>query len=351
MVNKKLIGVVVAVIVIAGIGAAVFGGVFTDNTKAEFNAVKSGVTKDCTSTPWVVAQQKGFFKKYGVNFTDVGEIAAPQRNAAFLSGQTNVIEEHPNGIINLIKSGAKIKVVAVIGAEPVNQTERADLKYHMHYLVKEGGLLNSSEDLKTFKEKNGRKIKIAVGATGICADLEANAYFRKLNISKDDYEFIVLADNQQEQALQQGSIDIATLHPPFFLKAEKDGGVKVLFTSTDAFGDAAGTTLLAFSEEYIEKYPGTIRDFLKAYTEATRWSNEHRDEAGELTAKFIDLPFTSNVHWYSPSNAIDETSRGYIQQWIDAMVTDGYLKKGEITVDDIVTDKFKDTWRTDLPDN
>jgi ABC-type nitrate/sulfonate/bicarbonate transport system substrate-binding protein len=351
MVNKKLIGIVIAVIVVVGVSAAFFGGVFADNTKADFNSVKSGVTKDCSSTPWVVAQQKGFFKKYGVNFTDVGEIAPPQQNAAFLSGQTNVVDNHPNNIINLIKSGAKIKAVAVSGAEPVNQTEKYDLKYHMHYLVKEGGLLNSTEDLKNFKEKNGRKIKIAVGATGICSDLEANAYFRKLNISKDDYEFVVLADNQQEQALQQGSIDIASLHPPFFLKAEKDGGVGVLFTSTDAFGDAAGMTLLCFSEEYIEKYPGTIRDFINAFKDAERWSNEHRDEAGELTAKFIDLPYTSNVHWYSPSGAFDDVSIGYLQQWIDAMVIDGQLKEGEFTPEDLYTTKFQDTWKTDLPDN
>ena len=350
MTKKKYIAISILIVIFV-FGGLFYGGIFDFQAKEATNTVKSGVTKDCTSTPWVVAQKKDFFKKYGVNFKDVGQIAPPQRKAAFLSGQTNVFEEHPNGIINLIKSGAKIRVVAVIGAEPVNQTERYDLKYHMHYLVKDGGLIKNADDLKKFKEKNNRKIKIGVAATGICADLEATAYLNKLNISKDDYEFIVINDDQQEQTLQQGLIDIASLHPPFFLKAEKDGGVNVLFTSTDAFGPAAGITLLAFSEDFINKYPGTVEDFIRAYTDSTRWSNDHRDEAGKLTAEFIDLPYTSNVHWYSPSNAIDDTSKAYIQQWIDAMVENGQLKKGEITVDDIVTYKFKDTWKTNLPDN
>jgi ABC-type nitrate/sulfonate/bicarbonate transport system substrate-binding protein len=349
MVNKKYAGVLVAVVAIVVIVVFAAGGSSVFSAKEANNTVEAAVTKDCAGTPWFVGQEKGFFKKYGVNFIDKGQIPEAQQAAAFINGEINVYENHPNAVINLLKSGAKAKSVAVLGAEPINHSTTNE--EHMHWLVREDSPLKTAEDFKTFKEKNGRPAKVAVAAKGICSDLETNAWFRKNNISKDYYEFVVLPDPQQEAALQQGSIDVASLHPPFFNKAEHDGGVRVLFTSTEAFGAAAGLTLVVFSEEYIEKYPDTIRDFLNAFKDGERWSNENREEAGEITAKDIGLPYTSNVHWYSPSGAINDVAKGYLQEWIDAMVIDGELKEGEVKVDDLYVDTFKDTWKTNLPDN
>ncbi|MDR3062617.1 MAG: ABC transporter substrate-binding protein [Methanobrevibacter sp.] len=348
MVNKKILGIVAVIVVIIIVVVVVGGGGTVFSSKQVNNTVEAAVTKDCAGTPWFVAQEKGYFKKYGVNFVDKGEIPVAQQSAAFISGEINVYAGHPNSVINLIKSGAKAKAVAVSEAEPTNESVE---KEHMHWLVKSDSPLKTAADFKIFKEENGRKVKVAIAAQGTCADLETNAWFRKNNITDEYYEFVVLPDPQQEAALQQGSIDVATLHPPFFNKAEHDGGVRILFTSTPAFGKAAGTVLIVFSDEYIEKYPDTIRDFLNAFKDGERWANDNREEAGEITAKDIGLPYTSNTHWYSPSGAINDVAKGYIQKWIDAMVIDGQLKEGEITVDQIVTDKFKDTWKTDLPDN
>ncbi|KZX10254.1 ABC transporter substrate-binding protein [Methanobrevibacter curvatus] len=348
MVNKKILGIVAVIAVIIIAVVVVGGGSTVFSSKQVNNTVEAAVTKDCAGTPWFVAQEKGYFKKYGVNFVDKGEIPVAQQSAAFISGEINVYAGHPNSVINLIKSGAKAKAVAVSEAEPTNNDVE---KEHMHWLVKSDSPLKTAADFKAFKEQNGRKVKVAIAAQGTCADLETNAWFRKNNITDEYYEFVVLPDPQQEAALQQGSIDIATLHPPFFNKAEHDGGARILFTSTPAFGKAAGTVLIVFSDEYIEKYPDTIRDFLNAFKDGERWANDNREEAGEITAKDIGLPYTSNTHWYSPSGAINDVAKGYIQEWIDAMVIDGQLKEGEITVDQIVTDKFKDTWKTDLPDN
>ncbi len=92
----------------------------------------------------------------------------------------------------------------------------------MHWLVKENSSLKGPEDFEKFVKDNGRKVKVGVLATGVCADLETNAWLRKNNITPNDtIEYVTLPDNQQEQALLQGDIDIATLHPPFFCKSRK----------------------------------------------------------------------------------------------------------------------------------
>lgn len=347
MVNKQYAGIAVVAVIVIVAAFFIAGGTSIFATKEGNNTVNAAVTKDCAGTPWFVGQEKGFFEEGGINFVDKGEIAWAQQPAALLSGQINVYDGHPNALLNLLKSGAKVKAVAVGDAEPFNNTDAE----HMHWLVKEDSPLKSAEDIKTFVDQNNRKVKIAVGSTGICADLETNAWFRKNNISTDYYEFVVLADPQQEQALQQGLIDIATLHPPFYNKAETNGGVRVLFTSTDAFGPAAGLTFVIFTEDYINQYPGTVRDFITAYKNGERWTNANREEAGEITARNIGLPYTSNVHWYSESGAISETVKNYTQQWIDAMVADGQLQPGEYRPEDLYTTEFQDTWKPNLPDN
>lgn len=351
MVNKRYAGIaIVAVIIIVAAAFFAFGGTSAFATKQASNEVDAAVTKDCAGTPWFVGQELGFFNKSGIKFVDKGEIKWTDQPAALASGQINVYDGHPNSIINLLKAGAKVKGVAVGGAEPTDGGNKVD-EDHMHWLVLENSTLKTATDFKTFKEQNNRKVKIAVGGTGLCADLETNAWLRKNNISKDYYEFIVLPDPQQEQALKQGSIDIATLHPPFYKKAEKDGGVRILFTSYDAFGPAAGLTLVVFTEDYINKYPGTVRDFINAYKDAERWINNNREEAGEITAKDIGLPYTSNVHYYSSSGAINDKVKGYLQQWIDAMVADGQIQAGQYKPEDLYTTEFSDTWKTNLPDN
>lgn len=349
MVNKKQgIAAIVVIVVIALVAFLAFGGsVFAP--KADNNTITAAVTKDCAGTPWFVGQEKGFFDQYNIDFKDAGEIPWKNQPAALASGQINVYDNHPNAIINLIKSGAKVKAVAVTGSEPTDGGNKEEWD-HMHYLVKEDGPIQSIDDIKAYKEK-GQKPKVAVGSTGICADLEFSAWLRKNDLTKDDVEYVILPDPQQQQALEQGQIDVAVLHPPFYNKAETDGGVNILATSYDSLGDAGGLSLLVFTEDYIEKYPGTVRDFTNAYKDGQRWANANRDEAGEITARNIGLPYTSNVHWYSESGAINDKVKGYLQEWIDAMVADGYLEEGEFTPEDIYTEEFSDTWKPNLPDN
>ncbi|MGB9979179.1 ABC transporter substrate-binding protein [Methanobacterium sp.] len=348
MVNKQHAAVaIVAVIIIVVAGFFAFGGTEIFAAKQSANEVDAAVTKDCAGTPWFVGVEKGFFNKSGIKFVDKGEIKWSDQPAAFASGQINVYDGHPVTLINLLKAGVKFKGVAVGGAEPTNG--QVD-EYHMHYLVLANSTLHNASDIKA-REASGNKVKVAVGARGDCIDLEFNAWLRKNNLTQNDITYVVLPDPQQEQALKQGQIDVASLHPPFYKKAETDGNVRILATSWDAMGPAAGLSLLVFSDDYIAKYPGTVRDFTNAYKDAERWINNNREEAGQITAKDIGLPYTSNVHYYSSSGAIDDKVKGYLQQWIDAMVADGDIKQGQYKPEDLYTTEFSDTWKTNLPDN
>ena len=298
--------------------------------------IRANVNKDCSGTPWFVGVQKGFFLAGGINFIDSGALDWSLQPSALISGQTDVYDGHPNTLINLIKAGAHIHGVVEGGAEP-NKGQVAN--YHMHWLVLNSSSYHTIKDLMA----NGHKPKIAVGALGICADEENNNWFRENHFTKDDFEYVIIPDPQQEAALRSGQIDVAVLHPPFFTAAEQHGGVRVITTSYDAFGASAGQSMLAFTDDFIKNHPDAVRAFIKAYKNSERWSNEHPTESGILTAKTIGLA-NATSHWYSNSGAISDSD---IQPWIDGMVADGYLKQGEFKPSDIYTTEFSDTWVND----
>lgn len=350
MVNKNLFAsVVIVVLIVAGAGAYFSQSNGKEQTKtvqnpeaklkainalnAERPTIKANVNKDCAGTPWFVGQQKGFFEQAGINFVDKGHLDWSQQPAALISGQTDVNDVHPNTIINLLKEGAKVKGVVASGDEP----PEGDLKHeHMHWLVLENSSLRSAKDILN----SGKKIKLAVGDLGICSDLETNEWLRQNGIPKDKVELVVIPDPQQEQALRQGLIDIANLHPPFYTAAEEHGGVRILVSSRKIFGDAAGLGLVYFTEDFIKKNPDAVRKFIKGYKNAERWSNDHPEEAAQITAKEIGLE-KSTVHYYSYTGAINDSQ---VQLWIDAMVKDGLIKPGEFKPADLYTDEFKNEW-------
>ena len=351
--NKHIIASIVAIVVIADVIFTVFG-TNTFAATAQNNTIKADVIKDCSSTPWVVGMQLGFFKNASINFIDVGSISEQNEPAALAAGQINVFDGHPNTIIDLLQAGVKVNATVVGGSEPSVQNNSTIDEDHMHYDVLSTSPYQNISDIKTALA-NGTKIKVAVVATGTCADLEFNNWLLEngVNMStiNNQIQYVVLVDPDQVQAMKEGQIDISSLHPPFYKEAETEGGVNTLVTSYQAFGPAAGMSLLVFTDQYIKNYPGTVRDFTNAYKDSERWIQNNREQAGNITAAYIGLPYTSNVHYYSESGAFDNTSIGYLQDWINAMVQQGDIPAGKYTPQDLYTTEFQDTWQPNLPDN
>ncbi|MDR2845940.1 MAG: ABC transporter substrate-binding protein [Candidatus Methanoplasma sp.] len=341
MTEKKTVVIAVAAVVILVIAA--FLVVFalpgnSDDSDGKYT-IKANVTKDCTGTPFYVGTDIGYFDANNINFVDQGELDYGLVPTALLAGRTNIYDGHPNTIINLLQSGAKVKGVVMTGYEPDNLSEIE--KLHMHWLVDktrtDGKTITSVAEL--FEKVS--KPKIAVLATGVCADLEVQILLDKYGKSAvKDYDIIQLTDPNQEAALQSGQIDVAVLHPPFYSAVEGHNDVNVIAVSTDTLGQYAGVSLLVFTESFIADHPDTVRQFIIAYKAAQRWSNDHQVEAGRLTADTIGLD-NAVPHWASYSGKITDAD---LQPWIDALVKFGYLEKDQFKPSDLYTTEFSDLW-------
>jgi ABC-type nitrate/sulfonate/bicarbonate transport system substrate-binding protein len=96
-------------------GVYTFGQIGVDKGKY---TLKASVTNDCTGTPWFVGSQQGFFKEQGIDYIDVGQTVATQRSYALALEQIDVLDADPLTLVNLLKSGVKVKAVAQSGISP-----------------------------------------------------------------------------------------------------------------------------------------------------------------------------------------------------------------------------------------
>jgi ABC-type nitrate/sulfonate/bicarbonate transport system substrate-binding protein len=113
--------------------------------------------------------------------------------------------------------------------------------------------------------------------------------FKKYGIPVSKIEYIVIPEQNQQQALREGIIDIAVLQTAYHGCSRLRLNARSLASSSDALGEAGGMTLLICREDFIETHPETVEKFIKGYKESERWCNDNRKEAGNITAERLGL--------------------------------------------------------------
>ncbi|WP_039654046.1 ABC transporter substrate-binding protein [Clostridium tyrobutyricum] len=298
--------------------------------------IKTSSKLDCSSTPWVVADQKGFLKKYGLKVVYTGETQPAQQIPAILKGDNNVESFHPNTYAPAIAGGANI---IGIGAEGIDPAPSVDPKYrHMWWFVSPKA---AKAGVKTFKDllnyKKGQKLKFTTISANICTDFVTGVIAKQYGIPKDRIEWVTMPDVQAIQALSQGTVDVSAVHPPYYTGMEKAGNIKIADTLDANLGPAAGISYWVVNKTWAKDNPTVTRKFLKAMTEAETWTNNNPKEAAALTAKHIGQP-VSGSHYYTETLKLDNAK--YIQPWLDASEANGSIPKGKVKISDMVTDEY-----------
>lgn len=300
----------------------------------ELTEIRTYTRTDCGITPYLVADQLGFFEEEGVKLVFTGTLGYEQQLSSVISGDNDIGDAHPNELALFIQGGAKVKGVSRDDIEPLDPEEK-DYR-HMKYFVAADSPIQSWEDLKTYKE--GQQILIN-GQIPSCMTFVPGAIFDKFGLDRDRIKYVTFDSDQQGlQAVSQGDIDIAQVHPPFY-KLAQDSGLRQIGDSFDAgLGATTGTALYYFSDQYIEEHPDRVQAFVNAITKAQIWANkpENRKQAAEITAKELNVDSATTHYYADNTDIIDEE----LQPWIDDLVTGGFLKEGELAPADLVTHQF-----------
>jgi ABC-type nitrate/sulfonate/bicarbonate transport system substrate-binding protein len=307
---------------------------------AELFPIKTATRKDCTLAPYIVAIEKGFFAEEGLELVWTGEIPDSEILTSIVTGVNDFHDTHPNQLALWVQGGAKVKAVgrSIIEPDPdaIGDTEHRLL--HMWYYVNDDAWnagVKTIADLNNYK--SGTQLKSA-GWTNTCESFILENIFDQNNVPRSNFEWIGMdADTSKIEALKLGQVDIIGVHPPFYDAAEEAGLHKIADSWDAGLGEATGTYLYFFSDEFIAEHPDEVQSFVNALTKAQIWANANKEETAKLTGDFIGQEVKGN-HYYSENTLIPEDG---ITPWIDDLVKSGALAAGEITAGNIVTHQFE----------
>ncbi|WP_026696065.1 aliphatic sulfonate ABC transporter substrate-binding protein [Peribacillus kribbensis] len=141
-------------------------------------------------------------------------------------------------------------------------------------LVKKGSSINSIKDLK------GKKVAVAKGSSSY--GLLYNA-LKKENIKPSDIQIIQLQPDAAQPAFENGSVDAWAIWEPFQSTEVIKNGARVIANGKTTESSSPGFQLVR--TKFAKEHPELVVLYLKVTEKATRWQNEHPEEAAELYSK------------------------------------------------------------------
>ncbi len=216
--------------------------------------------------PMMVAQERGFFKREGLDLELI-----------FVRGATTAVQALIANQIHFIFS---------IGPQMPAVWEGNDIILLAQQVGRPTFSLVVTPDIQKIADLKGKKIGVTFGgstAAGTKALLELN----KINPDKD-VEYIGLPGNEPKiAAMKQGIISAALLAPPADYLAMKSG-LKRLVSLADIFKDTAFTGLAANRKTIIEN-PQMVKRMVRAIVRSVLHTRDNPEDALQVLTKRLGL--------------------------------------------------------------
>jgi NitT/TauT family transport system substrate-binding protein len=239
--------------------------------------VRVGTLKLVGGAPLFVAQDRGYFRREGVDVRFVYFGAAAPVATAVVTGEVEVGATGITGtLFNLSGGGAKIWLVADRGQErpgyPLNAVVVSKATY--------------DQGVRSLRDLRGKRLGLTT--LGSTFHYQIGKLLERERLSDKDVELVPLREIQLVvQAVQTNQIAAAILSPPFGRVAEQQGWGKVLFWVGDRLVNQV--TGVFYGERMHQDHDLGVR-FLKAYVHATRdyfdtcLAKPRRTACGEIVA-------------------------------------------------------------------
>lgn len=298
-------------------------------------AIKTPARKDCSVTPYAIADRLGFLAEEGLRIQWTGETQPSLLIPSILRAEIDVSDFHPNTLAVAKAAGAALTGVAEAGIEPV--APDIDPRFrHMWWFINPKRLPNAFSLADVGKAITGRRIKFTTSTPNIGSDFEGKLLADKYGISRDRIEWINLPDAPAIETLALGLVDVAAVHPLFYSAMEKSGARKVADSSETGLGRAAGITYWAFRDQFIQEHPDQVAAWVRALRRAQAWANSNPEGARKLTEEAMGQPVTGN-QYYSESLEVDGELTG---RWLEDLVQSGIIPPGKVTPGNLITQQI-----------
>jgi NitT/TauT family transport system substrate-binding protein len=299
-----------------------FLGLTATHSRAEDGRITLGLTtrNGSTSLPFVIAEEKGFFKSEGLN-----AIVVTMQNQVVVNGVVTRNVDYGGTFSNFVGaalSGLPVRIV-------MSAMDGSD-----HYLV-------TASNIKRVEDLKGKTFGIS--SFGGTPHSEAIMILRKygMNPEKDVTFLQIGGSSSRYTALESGSIQAAMLVPPFNNFAKKRG-----FNQLMSFNDIMSIPLggLSVHTQKIKEKPDEIVRMIKAVLKATDYIRNRKSEIlsfieakwGIKEGDVRESIYRDMVGLFSRDGiASDETMKNVIQ-----LVRETRKSKDDKTLADIVDWSF-----------
>jgi len=260
--------------------------------------------------------------------------ANPERFQAFLAGEIDAGTAPGLAVIFARAQGLDMKIVASVSQEAAGKQW-----FSTTYMVKDDGPIKSVKDLK-----GGT---IAIVGIKTATDLWARAGLINAGLVPDrDTKVVPMSFPAIGEAVRTGKVSAGTFVEPFYSAEVARGGLRKLFTATEAVGYDHELLDIWFGEKFLKAHPDAVRAFLADYVAVTKYYLANTDQAKRDLHKagFVRTPleiYLKNADWRrSPDGRVDVESLRKLSafmldklQWlekpvnVDSMVDQGFLPR------------------------
>ncbi|MCK5306953.1 MAG: ABC transporter substrate-binding protein [Candidatus Omnitrophica bacterium] len=219
-----------------------------------------------------IANQKGWYKEEGLAVTSYENYITGMALAAALSrGDIDAAYICLVPAIN-VKANAKVPIKVVCGIH----------KYGYGFVV-------NRDKIKTIDDLKKPEIRIGCTREGSPVDALLHKMIKKYNLDEAKILKKIRRMNPPKLllALKMGQLDAAFICEEFPSMAE-GLGFKVFLTAKDLWPDMHGSVLVV-REELLKEHPDIVEKLVKVTGRATRFINEHPEEAAEIVAKELRI--------------------------------------------------------------
>jgi NitT/TauT family transport system substrate-binding protein len=215
---------------------------------------------------WYVAEQQGFFKKYGADVKLVWFPNYTDSISALSAGQIDANSQTWSDTMAPLAKGLPLKVVLVNDNSAGNDA------------------LLVSPKIKTFAQLKGKKIALeefSVSHFLLVTGLSKN------KITPKDVEVVNLSAGDAAAAFLADRVDAAVVWNPWVNKIQLSGKGTTLFTSKDIPGLIAD--LLVVQEKSLQANRKDYIGMIKAWYDTEKFIREKPDEAVKIMSKQVGL--------------------------------------------------------------
>lgn len=225
--------------------------------------------------PVLLAQEKGFFAKQGLEVALKPIPLNSQNPAALESGEVDIAMPTASVLLQAVNAG--LDHVAVAG---FIETVKTDSNF--------GIVARPAANIKQPSDFVGKK----VGVPGLNAFL--HVMFREwLTMKGADWKKVDFVETQfplMEGILKSGSVDAVVAIQPFMARIVGNKTGELLAHFIRDMADGMSITVFASKKAWAERNPAAIKAYRAAFDEGAAYANAHPDAAREIVAKFLKLP-------------------------------------------------------------